>query len=241
MNSKQPAVIFEDESILVVSKPAGLLSVPDGYDPAVPHLPGVLEPEFGRLWVVHRLDADTSGIILLARSESAHRRMNEQFEARQVEKVYHALVAGLPGWTEIRVNLPLKVDGDRRHRTLVDPREGKPAATRLKVLERLRAYALVEARPETGRTHQIRVHLASQGFPVTGDTLYGNGEGVYLSRAKTKYKSGRGEERPMVARLALHARSLTFIHPSTGSQMTIEAPYPKDFEAALHQLRKASA
>lgn len=230
--------LYLDEDLLAVNKPAGMLSLPHGYDPKVQYVIGLLEPEFGQLWVVHRLDQDTSGVLLLARTAEAHRELNRQFEERQVEKVYHAIVPGNPDWNEERVNAPLLVDGDRKHRTIVEPRLGKPSATRFMVLERYGAYALVEARPETGRTHQIRVHLLKLGYPIAGDPLYGNGEGVYLSRVKPGYRSGRGEEYSMIQRLALHARRIDFLHPSTGDRTGIEAPYPKDFEAAVRQMRK---
>lgn len=231
-------VLQADDYILAVDKPAGLLSLPDGYNPDIPHLIALFEPEFGQLRVVHRLDQDTSGLVLLARSAEAHRKLNDQFSSREVEKVYHALVPGSPPWEEQRVTLPLLIDADRNHRTVVHPQKGKKASTRLRALERYGAYSLIEARPETGRTHQIRVHLAAQSMPICGDRLYGSGEGVFLSKVKPGYRPGRGEERPLIARLALHARSLAFTHPGTEEEVLIEAPYPKDFEAALRQLRK---
>ncbi|RPI84822.1 MAG: RluA family pseudouridine synthase [Chloroflexi bacterium] len=233
-------VLHMDEFILAINKPAGLLSLPDGYDPELPHLAPLFEPVYGQLWMVHRLDQDTSGVVLMARTAEAHRHLNEQFSNREVEKTYHTVVAGSPAWKELRVTQPLLIDADRKHRTVVHPQKGKPAATRLRTLESYGAYSLIEARPETGRTHQIRVHLASQGLPICGDSLYGSGEGVFLSRVKPGYKAGRGEERPLIARLALHARRLTFTHPGTEQKMEITAPYPKDFEAALMQMRKVN-
>lgn len=235
-------LLFQDEHLLAVNKPAGLLTLPHGYDPKAEFvtgvLAGILAGDLGQLWIVHRLDAETSGVLLLARTAEAHRDLNRQFESRQVEKVYHAIVAANPPWTAERVTSPLLVDGDRKHRTLIDPRLGKPAATNFQVLERYGAYTLIEARPETGRTHQIRVHLQKLGFPIAGDSLYGNGEGVFLSRVKPGYRTGRGEERSLIQRLALHARSIHCLHPQTGEDLTIEAPYPRDFEAALRQMRK---
>jgi RluA family pseudouridine synthase len=230
--------LYQDNSLLAVNKPAGMLSLPHGYDPQVKYVTAILEPEYGELWIVHRLDQDTSGVLLLARTAEAHRSLNSQFEGREVEKVYHAIVPGNPEWSEERVSAPLLVDGDRKHRTIIETRLGKHAATRFKVLERYGGYALIEARPETGRTHQIRVHLLKLGFPICGDPLYGNGEGVFLSRVKPGYRGDREQERSMIIRLALHARSISILHPETGERLTIEAPYPKDFESALKQMRK---
>lgn len=232
-------IIWSDASLLVVNKLAGLLSLPDGYDAGAPHLAGVLSPEYGPLWIVHRLDRQTSGVIVLARTVEAHRDLNRQFESRQISKVYHALVVGGPKWDERTVKLPLRANGDRRHRTVVDPRNGKSALSRFRVLERLERYTLIEAIPGTGRTHQIRVHLAAQGIPVVVDQLYGDGAGVYLSQIKLDYRrSASKPERPLLSRLGLHAWTLTLEHPVTQAALCFEAPYPKDFASVLRQLRR---
>jgi len=231
-------VLWSDEAILIVNKPPGLLTLPDGYDPDLPYLSAILEPEYGPLWIVHRLDKDTSGVLVLTRSAAAHRALNTQFETRQISKTYHALAAGDPDWEEKVVTLALQPNGDRKHRTVISPRSGKPSTTRLHVLERFRAYTLIEAVPETGRTHQIRAHLAALGFPITGDTLYGKGAEIYLSKVKSGYTKGYVPERAILERLALHARSLCFKHPVSGEQVKFEAPYPEDFENMVRQLRK---
>ena len=136
------------------------------------------------------------------------------------------------------VTLALQPNGDRKHRTIISPHSGKPSTTRLHVLERFRAYTLIEAVPETGRTHQIRAHLAASGFPIAGDTLYGRGAETYYPRGITGYTKGDLPERAMLERLALHARSLSFKHPISGDHLKFEAPYPDDFENTMRQLRK---
>lgn len=226
-------IIYSDDHLLAVNKPAGLPTLVDGYNKDAPYLVGLLQSQYGRLWIVHRLDKDTSGVVLFARSADVHRTLNIAFESRRVSKVYHALVIGVPEWNELEIDLPLKADGDRRHRTAIDRVEGKVALTRCRVLEKFTHYALIEAKPETGRTHQIRAHLASIGFPIVGDELYG--------RARVTLAPLRGAvwvDRSLIDRSALHAHSIAFEHPITHQPIRIDAPYPIDFESALNFLRK---
>jgi RluA family pseudouridine synthase len=239
------AVLYQDTELLVVSKPSGLPTVPDGYDIDSPYLAGLLEPSLGQLWVVHRLDRDTSGLVVLARSAETHRALNQQFQDHDVGKLYHALVRGDPAWNDRTVSAPLRVDADRQHRTIVDLETGKPSVTQFRVLERFAAkdvrYALIEAVPKTGRMHQIRVHLGTLGMAVVGDALYGQGEPILLSAIKKKYRASEEPEQPLMGRLGLHALRLTIAHPATGEAHTFVAPYPKDFTATLNQLRKHMA
>jgi tRNA pseudouridine32 synthase/23S rRNA pseudouridine746 synthase len=234
----QSLPLYCDEALLVVNKPAGLPVLPDGYDPQAPHLKGLLEPLFGRLWIVHRLDKDTSGVLALARSAEAHRTLNDQFAAHTVIKRYHALVTGTPDWEQLTVRMPLRPDGDRQHRTVVDHRKGKPAITHFHVLQRFRIYALLEARPETGRTHQIRAHLSALGLPLVADKLYGNGQPLLLSNIMPEYRPGSQSERPLLERQGLHAFRLELEHPLNGEDRLFEAPYPRDLASALRYLRK---
>jgi RluA family pseudouridine synthase len=230
------SILFEDNAILGVNKPTGLPTLPDGYNPGAPHLKALLEPDYGRLWIVHRLDRETSGIVLLARTAQAHRALNGQFDQRQVTKRYQALVYGSPDWQEKIVQLALRPNGDRRHRTVIDPRRGKPAETELRVLESLGDYAWIEACPHTGRTHQIRAHLAALGFPILGDVLYGGPPKLSLSAIET---STTGEQDvAVIERCALHACSLELAHPVLGSPLHLEAPLPEDFISALNRLRR---
>jgi RluA family pseudouridine synthase len=220
-------ILHTDSDLLVVHKPAGLPVLPDGYNPEAPYLKGLLQSEHGPLWVVHRLDKDTSGVLVLARNAPAHRSLNIQFEKRQVSKVYHALAQGSPSWDSQAVTLPLRADADRRHRTAVDTHNGKPAATDLRILERFSTCVLVEAQPHTGRTHQIRVHLAAVGLPILADTLYGD-------------RNTESDAAAVIERLALHARHLSFTHPASGQTAVFEAAYPEDFAAAVELLRSRS-
>jgi tRNA pseudouridine32 synthase / 23S rRNA pseudouridine746 synthase len=214
-------LLWCDPALLAVAKPPGLLTLPDGHNPTLPHIRMRLEPDYGRLWIVHRLDRQTSGVLVLARSAEAHRSLNAQFESHAVQKVYHAIVQGLPAWQETAVALPLRTWVGRRKRTAVDLERGKQAFTALQVLERGARHSLVEARPTTGRTHQIRAHLAAVGHAVVGDNLYG-------PQAMSPIPASMGIERTM-----LHACSLQLTHPLHGELLSIEAPYPADFMAAL--------
>ncbi len=213
-------ILFSDEQLLAVDKPAGLPTLPDGYDKSAPCLVNLLKQQVGRVWVVHRLDKDTSGVILLARSAAVHRALNIAFDSRAVAKIYHAIVIGVPSWGEDLIDLPLRPDGDRRHRTVIDRQRGKPAVTRLRVIERFGQLTLIEARPETGRTHQIRAHLAAIDLPLAGDALYNSKDAPAL-----------------IARTALHACTIELEHPVTHQLLHVEAPHPPDFTQALLQLR----
>jgi RluA family pseudouridine synthase len=226
-------ILYSDEALLVVNKPAGLSTLPDGYHPAQPHVKSLLEAQFGRLWTVHRLDKDTSGVLLFARTAGAHRSLNTQFEARQVSKVYHALVMGSPAWTEYTVDLPLRPNGDRQHRTVVDMGAGKPAVTHFKLLEYLGNACLLEAIPETGRTHQIRAHLFTLDLYILGDPLYSLPKGV----PETSLSPVQGESVSQLQGMALHARQLELVHPISAKRMKFEAASPPGWLNLLDSLR----
>ena len=212
-------ILYEDAELLVVNKPAGVPVLPDGWEKDAPGLARLLEQELGKLWVVHRLDKVTSGVMVFARTAEAHRALNLQFELHEVKKVYHALAAGVPAWEQHTARHPLRVNVGHSHRTAVDPRRGKPSGTAFRVLERYTGHSLLEAVPATGRTHQIRAHANALGFPLLGDTLY------------------NAPATELIARPALHAHALTFTQPGSGEMVTFSAPYPGDFLAALEKLR----
>jgi RluA family pseudouridine synthase len=234
-------VIYSDEAILVCSKKSGLLVAADRYDAEAPRLDALASEVHGKLFAVHRIDKDTSGLVVYARTPDAHRSLSMQFEERSVKKRYHALIHGRLSKPTVEVDVPLIPDGDRFHRTVVNAERGKPSATVFMQLDVCGAYSWIEARPLTGRTHQIRAHLASLGLSVVCDPLYGgNIKPLRLSEIKRSWRGDPWEEKPLINRLALHALTLEFTHPVTGARLTFTAPYYKDFQAAKRQLEKLS-
>jgi len=210
--------LFLDDHIIVLNKPAGLSVLNEGWDPEAPYLRQMLEDEYGKIWVVHRLDKITSGVMVFALTAEAHRGLNRQFERHEVEKVYLAIVEGVPPWNVRNARHMLQTNVGRKHRTVVVHKRGKNSETDFKVLKRGQAEALVEAHPKTGRTHQVRVHLSALGFPLMGDVLYG------------------ASETDLIGRPALHAYSLGFTHPITGKSLNFIADPPADFQEVLKRL-----
>lgn len=272
-----PPVIFEDDHLVAFDKPSGLLVAPDRWDKERTYLMRLVHehPRYGRgVANVHRLDADTSGVLLCAKTKPALDFLSGQFQSKTVAKVYHALVAVLPPGEAMKVIAPIRdADGRLPDTFTVDlalglderqpgrmrvfkGRGGKDSVTDFTTLERFggprprgprgdappaAGYAFVEARPQTGRTHQLRIHLAAAGAPILNDPFYGVPElKLLLSGLKRGYK-GRDEEKPLVDRLALHASRLTVQHPLTREPVTFEAPLPHEFGLALKYLRKFAA
>ncbi|MCI5829320.1 MAG: RluA family pseudouridine synthase [Treponema sp.] len=232
-------VIYSDDDVVVFNKRSGLLIAADRYDAEAPRLDVAAEKEFGRLFAVHRIDKDTSGLVIYARNPEAHKALSKQFEKRTVAKTYHCLVKGHPTWDNLNIDLPLQPDGDDRHRTVVNKRFGKPSKTYFENLGNCGPFSWIIAKPHTGRTHQIRAHLQSTGFPIVCDPLYsGNQHPVLLSDFKRKYNGDLLDERPLLNRLALHAYSLEINHPKTNERLLFKAPYPRDLEAVRKQLSK---
>lgn len=231
--------IYEDEHLIVANKPAGLLSIPDRFGNK-DSLLAALERQYGKVFIVHRLDRETSGIICFARNEAAHRHLSLQFERHTADKFYLALLDGVLHHDEGEIDKPIG-----EHPTISGKmaivNSGKPSLTFYRVLERFKRFTLAEALIKTGRTHQIRIHFQSIGYPLAVDALYGRRAAFYLSEIKGKaYKSGKygDEERPLMDRTSLHSSRLRLEHPVTNIRMEFKAELPKDFTAVLNQLRK---
>lgn len=201
-------ILYKDESILVVDKPAGLLSVPGRGEHLSDCLINRLRVEFPDVLLVHRLDLDTSGVLIFARTKPAQGALGKQFEAKTTEKLYIARIARALEASEGLVDLPLIVDWPNRPRHHVNHETGKPAQTKWQVLEQTALETRVALMPLTGRTHQLRVHMAALGHPILGDTLYA---------------SGAAMDHP---RLMLHAHRLRIDHPDTGAPQWFNAPCP---------------
>jgi RluA family pseudouridine synthase len=234
-----PEIIFEDDSMLAFDKPSGLLVAPDRWDKKRQNLMTLVHDKMGHSVAnVHRLDADTSGILLCAKTKPALDFLSGQFQSKTVEKNYLALVVGAPAEDEFTVELNLGEDERKPGRMRTFRKGGKPSISRFKVLERFGSFTWLECHPLTGRTHQLRVHLASAGCPILHDPFYGDLEvKLLLSNLKRGYK-GRENESPLIDRLALHASELTVNHPVTKEPVTIHSPLPKELEVGLKYLRK---
>lgn len=231
-------ILFENESFIAINKPAGLLTIPDRYNQTIPSLSRLLEPKKGKIYTVHRLDKDTSGVILFAKNESTHKFLSQKFQNRDIDKYYKALAVGRIWEEEGTINTPIAAQsgkGGKMHTA----KKGMEALTKYSVEDTFGLYTLLRLQLFTGRTHQIRVHLQSIGHPIAMDHLYGSAEPFYLSSIKRKYNIGRfqEEERPLMSRQALHASEIHFIDEK-GQKHEIIAPLPKDFKAVLYQLKK---
>ncbi len=231
--------LYEDDDLVVVNKPAGLLVVPDRHNPELPNLHKLLEKKMGdKVWIVHRLDRDTSGVICFAKNEVAHRYLSIMFQERDVNKFYAGLVKGVVIPAEGRIENYL-AEHPANNGKMIVARKGKLAVTDYKVAEQWPLYALMQFQIHTGRTHQIRVHMQSIGHPLVCDPLYGDGKPFLLSEIKRKYRLSDKEEaeRPLLSRLALHAYRLEF-EKEDGTPVSVEAPLPKDIAACVNQLNK---
>ncbi|MDR0568441.1 MAG: RluA family pseudouridine synthase [Spirochaetaceae bacterium] len=232
MKKEKFSIVYEDEFILGVNKASGVAVGGDRWDDAKERLDRLLRETHGNLFTVHRIDCATSGLVVFAKDADAHRRLCHAFENRLVKKRYLAVVQGRPVWRETSCDLPLVLDGDKQHRTIIDRYQGKKSLTRFRLLGTAGNYALLEALPETGRTHQIRAHLAALGHPVVCDPLYGTLKPVMLSSFKRGWRGDPLEERPLIARLGLHAAELLF------PDRTLTAPTPRDIAAFIKQMEK---
>lgn len=221
-------ILYEDKDIIVVNKAKGMVVHPANGNPdgtlvnavmsickdSLSGIGGEIRPG-----IVHRLDKDTSGVIVIAKNDKAHINMSEQIKNHEVEKTYIALVRGFVKESEATINMPIGRSTKDRKKMAVT-KEGKSAITHFKVIERFGNYTLLEVKIETGRTHQIRVHLTEIGYPIVGDTVYSNGKNEWNIQGQ-----------------CLHAKSLKFKHPITGKEMFIEAPLPEYFENVISELK----
>lgn len=231
--------IYEDDDLVIVNKPAGMLVIPDRFDANQPSLNKALETKMGqKIWVVHRLDRDTSGVICFAKNEQAHRYLSILFQERGVNKFYAGLVIGIVVPDQGRIEAPIAEHPAIGGKMIV-ARKGKVAVTDYKVVEQWPLYALLQFQIHTGRTHQIRVHMQSIGHPLVCDDLYGDGEPFMLSKIKRKYRVSDKEEaeRPLLSRVALHAYKLEF-EKEDGTPVVAEAELPRDIAACVKQLNK---
>lgn len=229
-------VVYEDEHLLVIDKPRGMVVHPGAGNPSgtlvnallarYPQLSGIAG--MMRPGIVHRLDKDTTGLLVVAKTNDAHLGLTRQLKERTIRRVYWAIVRGQPGEDAGMVEAPIGRHPRDRLRMAVVP-DGRPAVTRFSVLERFGSYSLLEVRLETGRTHQIRVHMAFIGYPIAGDPVYGARRG-HGARGELGLKAQ-----------ALHARELRFVHPVTGEHVRFVAPLPDDMAAALDHLRSTRA
>ncbi|MFM2339296.1 MAG: hypothetical protein RL115_2489 [Bacteroidota bacterium] len=236
MNIKD-TILFENEDFVALNKPSGLLSIPDRMGKEI-SLKNLLIEKYKSIFTVHRLDKDTSGLIVFAKNETAHKALSAQFENRQTVKIYKGLVLGNPAETKATVNVPI-TEHPADNGTMIVHRKGKEAITDYEVVQSFGIYSLLQFQIHTGRTHQIRVHMKDIGNPIVCDVLYGDGKPVLVSSFKKKFNLAKSaeEEKPILGRLALHAFSLTIKGPD-GKVYALEAPLPKDIRATLQQLEK---
>ena len=230
-------IVFENNHFIAINKPAGLLSIPDR-EQSQPSLKDMLLAKYGTILTVHRLDKDTSGLIIFAKDETTHKFLSQLFEGRNIEKFYQGIVHGAPADKKGTIDAP--ISEHPMHKGLMTVhRNGKPSLTDYEVIEEHRSYSLLQFQLHTGRTHQIRVHAKNIGHPLACDELYGDGKPVMLSAIKRKYKLSKHdeEERPMLNRLALHSYRLKFTD-ADDKVIDLVAELPKDMRVLLLQLKK---
>jgi len=253
------SLIYEDENIAALNKRSGIAVSPDRWDPAQERLDKLAAKalDIEKIYTVHRIDRDTSGLVIFAKNSETHKSLSAAFEGRKIIKRYIAVVRGRPSWSETVCDLPLVPDGNKLHLTIVDKYRGKPSLTRFRLLGSAGNFSVLEALPETGRTHQIRVHLAALGHSVVCDELYGKGKPVMLSAIKKGWRGDPLEERPLLSRLGLHAAELVIpaygetdadsasIDTNAGNTQNIsgiklQALLSRDMAALIHQMEKSA-
>jgi RluA family pseudouridine synthase len=228
-------IIGENEDYIVINKPPFISTLEDRASDI--NILKLARDYHSDAQVCHRLDKDTSGVLVIARHPEAYRHMSLQLQNRTVAKVYHAVVDGIHHFKDLVVDAPIRKTASGG--VSIDYRQGKEAVTMFTTLEVYRGHSLIECRPLTGRMHQIRLHLTSKGAPIMADSNYG-GKPFFLSAIKRNFNIKKGEEeQPLIKRMPLHALELRFERPS-GEAMLVTAPYPKDFRVLVTQLAKHS-
>jgi RluA family pseudouridine synthase len=235
-------VIYEDENIIAVNKASGISVGGDRWDKSEIRLDKLVAETRNpptKIFTVHRIDRDTSGLVVFARNDASHRSLSLAFEGRDIKKRYIAITHGRPPWQEITCDLPLVPNGNKLHQTIIDKYRGKKSLTSFVLLGSAGNYSVLEVLPETGRTHQIRVHAAALGYPIVCDSMYGSGkvDHVFLSEIKRNWHGDHFDEKPILARLGLHAIELAIpMEP-----LRLHAPLPKDMAALIRQMEKISS
>lgn len=232
-------VILETDDFIAVNKPSGLLSIPDRYNERLNSAVRILKTSGKEIFVVHRLDRLTSGILMFAKNAETHQYLSTLFEKREIEKKYTGIVVGRIHEQSGTIDTPI-AEHPYKKGEMVVVRKGKPSVTHFETIETFGQYSVVVFRPVSGRTHQIRVHAKHIHHSLACDPVYGDGQPVFLSSFKKNYRLNKpGDlERPLLNRLGLHASSLSFTD-RRGNRHFLEAPLPKDMNAVIQQLRKA--
>ncbi len=235
MHPKRIEVIYHDPHTLIVNKPTGIV-VENPSSPAEASLKNTIRKQFPTARPVHRIDKETSGLMIWALSDDAYRYYSGRFSRQEIIKIYHAVGCGVMHAKGLDVKLPILRTSSQKGR--ISHRYGKPAHTHIRPIKIFRHFTLVECQPFTGRLHQIRIHMAAIGHPIAGDSRYG-GCLPLLSEIKPNYRPKKSrDELPLIRRTALHATKLTFTPYQRKTACTLEAPYPKDLRALLQQLNK---
>jgi len=240
--------LFEDDHLLIINKATGVSVLPDRWNPDLPNVRDLLtrarlqeNPDLEHpIWIVHRIDSETSGILLLAKTADMHRELNQMFSEAKIEKTYLCVVQGAPPAETGTVTHSLEKTS-RSKRPVRIAQQGMPAETTWEIIERFKRHALVKVSPRTGRMHQIRVHMQSLGCPLAFDPLYGNRTPITIADFKRNARSSIKPDRQpgaLIDRLTLHAARLDFTDPLSGEKRSFEAPLPKDLNALLKTLRK---
>ncbi|MCH2045887.1 MAG: RluA family pseudouridine synthase [Saprospiraceae bacterium] len=232
-------LLHEDDAVVIVNKSPGVLTIPDRFSPEKINLYNILKEKYGEIYVVHRLDKETSGVICFAKTAKVHKQLNRQFEKRNIQKKYHAFVEGNLYDQEGEIDAAIAPHSTIGGKMVIAKR-GKKSVSRYKVLEEFKQFSFVEVDLVTGRTHQARIHMSHLGHPLIVDRMYGTKGQLFLSQIKKKrFNMKKFEtERPILTRVPLHAAELSFIHPQTQERLTCKGEMPKDLRALLNQLRK---